>query len=267
MQTNNIKIGIIGCGNMGAAVACGLANGTKIKPENIFVGDINIENLTKIKNFDNRINVTESNLEVVQNADIIIIAVKPWIVESVVNQIQQFIDPQKHIVISLAAMVEISELLGFLQSAPAIYRIVPNTAIEFGQSMTAIASANTSVEQDELVMSIFAELGKVIQVSEKQIPAFMSLTSCGIAFALRYIRAAMTGGVQMGISAKMAEQAVLQTLRGAITLLETNDLHPEEEIDRVTTPGGITIIGLNEMEANGFSNAVIKGLIASKPTK
>ncbi len=91
----------------------------------------------------------------------------------------------------------------------------------------------------------------------------MSLSSCGIAYAFRYIRAAMEGGVEMGIYPHVAKEVVLQTLRGAIDLIEANNSHPEVEIDKVTTPGGITIKGLNEMEAQGFTNAVIKGLKAS----
>jgi pyrroline-5-carboxylate reductase len=106
-------------------------------------------------------------------------------------------------------------------------------------------------------------LGKAFLVPEAQLNAFMSLSSCGIAYAFRYIRAAMEGGVEMGIYPGVAKDVVIQTLRGAIDLLEANASHPEMEIDKVTTPGGITIKGLNEMEAHGFTNAVIKGLKAS----
>jgi pyrroline-5-carboxylate reductase len=110
---------------------------------------------------------------------------------------------------------------------------------------------------------MFAELGKAFLVPESQLNAMMALSSCGIAFAFRYIRAAMEGGVEMGVYPHIAKEAVLQTLKGAVELIEANNSHPEVEIDKVTTPGGITIKGLNEMEAQGFTNAVIKGLKAS----
>jgi pyrroline-5-carboxylate reductase len=129
--------------------------------------------------------------------------------------------------------------------------------------MTYIASRGASEEQTQRVCGIFAALGKAEQVDEKLFPAVTSLTSCGIAFAFRYIRAAMEGGIEMGIYPDQAKNAILQTLRGAIELLEANGTHPEIEIDKVTTAGGITIKGLNEMEHAGFSSAVIKGLKAS----
>jgi pyrroline-5-carboxylate reductase len=129
--------------------------------------------------------------------------------------------------------------------------------------MTFVASANASKPQDELVLSLFSELGKAILINESLFGAVTALSSCGIAYAFRYIRAAMEGGVEMGVNPAQSKEIVIQTLRGAIDLLEANDSHPEAEIDKVTTPGGITIKGLNEMEHAGFTSAVIRGLKAS----
>ena len=129
--------------------------------------------------------------------------------------------------------------------------------------MTFIASARTTAEQDVALVEIFDELGKAMLVEEGLIPAGTSLASCGIAYALRYIRAAMEGGVELGMRADDAKHIVMQTLRGAVDILEANDSHPEAEIDRVTTPGGLTIKGLNAMEAAGFTPSVIEGLRAS----
>ena len=146
---------------------------------------------------------------------------------------------------------------------PATYIIIPNTAIATMSSMTFIASARTTAEQDAALVEIFDELGKAMLVEEGLIPAGTSLASCGIAYALRYIRAAMEGGVEIGMRADDAKHIVMQTLRGAVDILEANDSHPEAEIDRVTTPGGLTIKGLNAMEAAGFTHSVIEGLRAS----
>ena len=166
---------------------------------------------------------------------------------------------------SIAAGVDFFNLQNLFDWEAVIFRIIPNTAIEIQESVSTITSINADKEQIESISSIFGELGKVFYVeNEKLLNAYMSLSSCGIAYAFRYIRAAMEGGVEMGIYPETAKEVVTQTLKGAVKLLEENQSHPEAEIDKVTTPGGITIQGLNEMEAHGFTNAVIKGLKKSK---
>ena len=149
------------------------------------------------------------------------------------------------------------------EELPATFIIIPNTAIATMSSMTFIASENATREQDTQLVEIFSELGMAMLVDEGLIPAGTSLASCGIAYALRYIRAAMEGGVELGFRADDAKRIVMQTLRGAADILEANGSHPEAEIDRVTTPGGLTIKGLNAMEAAGFTPSVIEGLRAS----
>ena len=126
-----------------------------------------------------------------------------------------------------------------------------------------IASARSTEAMDGYIVDIFNELGAAMLVDEGLIPAGTSLASCGIAYALRYIRAAMEGGVELGFRADDAKRIVMQTLRGAADILEAGGAHPEVEIDRVTTPGGLTIKGLNAMEAAGFTHSVIEGLRAS----
>ena len=140
---------------------------------------------------------------------------------------------------------------------------MPNTAIAVKESVNFVASENASPVQIEIINNLFNELGLTITIEERLMTACTALSSCGIAYAFRYIRAAIEGAVELGIYPEMAKNVILQTLTGAVTLLETNGSHPEVEIDRVTTPGGITIKGLNAMEEAGFTNAVIKGLKAS----
>lgn len=263
METTNLQIAIIGAGNMGGAIARGLSKGSIIQSKNIRVGDISQANLDAIKEFAPEITVSNSNREIIKDADIIILAVKPWLVEVVAQELENKFEYKKQIVVSIAAGVDFNQLAKLLNTDATLFRVIPNTAIDVLQSVSTISSFNASKEQEELIVSLFAELGKAFLVPEAQLNAFMSLSSCGIAYAFRYIRAATEGGVEMGIYPNMAKEVVIQTLRGAIDLLEANDSHPEVEIDKVTTPGGITIKGLNEMEANGFSNAVIKGLKAS----
>ncbi len=263
METINLQIAIIGAGNMGGAIARGLSKGTLVQSKNIRVSDVSQANLDAIKAFNDEITVSTSNREIVKDADIVILAVKPWLVEIIAEEIENKIDYKKQVIVSIAAGVDFAKMADLFDTDATMFRIIPNTGIDVLQSVSTISSFNATKEQESLIMSLFAELGKAFLVPETQLNAFMSLSSCGIAYAFRYIRAAMEGGVEMGIYPNVAKEVVIQTLRGAIDLLEANESHPEVEIDKVTTPGGITIKGLNEMEAYGFTNAVIKGLKAS----
>lgn len=258
-------VAIIGGGNMGGAVARALTQGSIVKK--VKVGDINENTLRVLQNFNNDIDVSTCNAEVVKDADLVILAVKPWLVESVIESFKESMDYNKQVFMSIAACVSFERLSVALEKngqIPAMFRMIPNTAIDVLQSVSSISAfSNTTEEQKNTIMEIFGELGKAFMVPESQLNAMMALSSCGIAYAFRYIRAAVEGGVEMGVYPEVAKQVVAQTLRGAIDLLETNDSHPEMEIDKVTTPGGTTIKGLNEMEANGFTNSVIKGLKAS----
>lgn len=255
------KIAIIGAGNMGGAIARGLIKGEMFLPSDIAISDVSEKTLEQLRNINTDWTLSTSNAAIIQDADIIVLAVKPWLVEDIADEIAQKIDYSRQILISIAAGIDLFQLGLLFDNEATIFRIIPNTAIEVLESVSVIASTNASKEQIDAVSSIFGELGKVFYVNnEQQLNAFMSLSSCGIAYCFRYIRAAMEGGVEMGIYPETAKEAILQTLKGAVKLLETNNSHPEAEIDKVTTPGGITIKGLNEMEANGFSNAVIKGL-------
>ena len=262
-----MKLSIIGSGNMGGAIARGLSNSNKIKASDIYCADRSIEVLNEITASNPAINITTDNIQAITNADIIIIAVKPWLIENVINEIKHVINYNRQIIISIAAGVDFFKLCGYLKkdddSIPAIFRIIPNTAIEVKESVNFVSSFNASQEQNETVIDLFNELGLTFFVEERLINAGMTLASCGIAFAFRYIRAAVEGAVELGLYPEQALEIEMQTLKGAIALLEANNSHPEAEIDKVTTPGGITIKGLNAMEEAGFTNAVIKGLKAS----
>ena len=166
------------------------------------------------------------------------------------------------IIVSIAAGVPFSHLQE-LMPGKTLFRVIPNTAIAIGESMTAVAHNNASVEQQTAIIAIFDRLGKAVMVEERLMGAATALGSCGTAYALRYIRAAMEAGVELGLYPSQAQSIVAQTVKGAACLLIEGGNHPEQEIDKVTTPGGITIKGLNRMEALGFSSAVIEGIKAS----
>ena len=171
----------------------------------------------------------------------------------------------KQILISVAAGISFEELAHYVvvPEMP-MFRLIPNTAISELESMTLVAARNTNDEQDKFILRLFSEMGTVMLIPEDKITAATALASCGIAYVLKYVQAAMQAGIEMGIRPKDAMTMVAQSLKGAASLILNNDTHPSVEIDKVTTPGGITIKGINELEHNGFTSAVIKAMKASK---
>lgn len=267
-----MRISIIGSGNIGGAIARGLAKGTMFKASDITCTAQSDETLEKMRKIDPDFILTHDNVEAARNADIIIIAVKPWRVEMIIDEIKSVLDFEKQIIVSVAAGVTFDLLNTYLTkntdfdclATPTIFRIMPNTAIEVMSSMTFVSARNASKEQTDLIIHIFNELGNAMLVEERLMGAGTALASSGIAFALRYICAAIEGGVELGFYPKQAQEIVVHTVKGAVDLLLENKSNPEMEIDKVTTPGGITIKGLNEMELSGFTSSVIRGLKASK---
>ena len=262
-----MKVAIIGAGNMGGALARGLAKGSIIPTSDIYVSNPSTPKLEALKNEFPEINITSNNCTAATAADMIVLAVKPWKVVEVVNELKPHLDYSRQAIASMVGGLGIAQLSEWLDKGdgalPATYIIIPNTAIATMSSMTFISSARSTTQKDALLLDIFNELGKAMLIEESAMPAATSLASCGIAYALRYIRASMEGGVELGIRADDAKHIVMQTLRGAVDVLAASDAHPEAEIDRVTTPGGLTIRGLNAMEAAGFTHSVIEGLRAS----
>ena len=267
-----MRISIIGSGNIGGAIARGLAKGTMFKASDITCTAQSDETLEKMRKIDPDFILTHDNVEAARNADIIIIAVKPWRVEMIIDEIKSVLDFERQMIVSVAAGVTFDLLNTYLTkntdfdclATPPIVRIMPNPAIEVMSSMTFVAARNASKEQTDLIIRIFNELGNAMLVEERLMAAGTALASSGIAFALRYIRAAIEGVVELGFYPKQAQEIVVHTVKGAVDLLLENKSNPEMEIDKVTTPGGITIKGLNEMELSGFTSSVIRGLKASK---
>lgn len=260
-----MKVAIIGGGNMGSAIAAGLIkSGTT---DCVALSSPRQVTLDRIAAMCPGALLTLSNTEVVGGADVVILAVKPWVVPGVLAEIAPLIDFRNQVIVSLAAGISLADLNGMLHqysSRRTLMRAIPNTAMLVGRSMTFVCHDDTASDSHvEAVKSIFAALGRVDVIPERLMPAATALCSCGIAYALRYIRAASEGGVQLGFYPDKAKEYVMATLEGAVALLEATGSNPESEIDKVTTPGGVTIRGLNTMEACGFTNAVVRGLVDS----
>ena len=255
------KIAMIGAGAMGGATVEGLIKGQYFKNEDITVADPSEVVIDKFA--QKGVSVTTDNQLAAESADIVCVVVKPWLVEKVLKGIKDVLNPQKQLLIVIAAGVpsqNIKEWLG--EQCPPLFLIIPNIAIAELSSMTFIVPVGTTEAQTKTVVSIFDEMGDTLITDEQHLGAGTTLASCGIAYAMRYIRAASEGGVELGFKADDAKKIVMQTMKGAVDLLQASGMHPEQAIDLVTTPGGVTIKGLNEMEHAGFTSAVIRGLKA-----
>ena len=255
MEGKNITI--IGCGNLGQAILKGL-----IKSANNIHLVATKRDPEAIKHFEREgVRILGDNIKAIENADLILLALKPYNVLEVLKDLAPRIDATKQVVVSLATGVTLSTLRETVQSDIPIYRAMPNTAADVGASMTCIASNHSS--HDQLIEECFNNIGSTIRIDEKLMDAATVLGACGVAFVLRFMRGMVQGGVQIGFDSKTASTIVNQTVKGAAELLISGGQHPEFEIDKVTTPKGCTISGLNEMEHNGFSSALIKGIVSS----
>ena len=255
-----MKVAIIGAGNMGGAIARGLAQGHYVRVQDITVTNPSMSKLEKLKAEFPAIQVSTDNHEAA-DADVVIVAVKPWKVEEVLKPLRL---RQSQVLVSVAAGMTFEDLAHFVDPEMPMFRIIPNTAISLRASMTLIACRNASEQQTLTMLDLFNEMGLAMLIEEKQLAAATSLTSCGIAYVLKYVQAAMQAGVEAGIRPKDAMKMVAQTVEGAARLLlENEDTHPALEIEKVTTPGGITIKGVNSLEHDGFTSAVIKAIKAS----
>ncbi|OQX97313.1 MAG: pyrroline-5-carboxylate reductase [Bacteroidetes bacterium 4572_117] len=256
----NKKIAIIGGGNLGTSIAKGLVN-SQFPAYNITVTRRKVERLQALAELG--ISTTSDNIKAVNSSNIIIIALKPYRLNAVLKEISNSLNPEKHILVSLVSGISIEKIKAGLNPDLPIFRAMPNTAIAINESMTCIAAPKATDNQKDTLTALFKGLGRSIIINEEMMDAATVLAACGIAFVMRFIRAMVQGGIEIGFDSKTASQIANQTVKGAAELLIQNGLHPEEEIDKVTTPKGFTISGLNEMEHNGFSSSLIKGILTS----
>ena len=252
------KIGIIGAGNIGCALAKGLVTQKVITPSELYLSRKRNGLLAEQEKDGFRIS---DNNTLVKECDIVILAVLPGQAMEVLLDLQALFQDGKKILVSVVSAVSIDELKSWSGNKPEVVRIMPNTAAEYGSGMICIAGEEeTAVEE---IKALFDPLGQTMVIKEQLMPAATILAACGIAFFLRFIRAVSQGGIQIGFHADEAGKIAAQTARGAAELLLKTNNHPETEIDRVTTPMGCTISGLNEMEHFGLSSAMIKGIVKS----
>jgi len=255
------KIAIIGCGNLGQAIANGLLAQGNIAAKDITVTRRRTELLSDLG--DQGVCVTTDNTAAIQSSDLIIVALKPYNIVPILQELKDHFVSGKHSIVSLATGINIDQIDACLDVDIPIFRAMPNTAADVRMSMTCIATNSKDQAAIRLVKNYFDAIGESIFINESLMDSATVLGACGIAYVLRFMRAMIQGGITIGFDAKTATQIVNNTVKGAAELLIERKEHPEYEIDKVTTPRGCTIAGLNEMEHNGFSSALIKGIVTS----
>ena len=255
------KIAVIGGGNLGASIADGLIASGFSKPAELTVTRRNVGALSRFSGKGCKVH--SDNRKAVRESEIIILAVKPYNYADIIKEIKPLLNGKKHLVVSVITGVWIEQLQKAIGNPVPVIRAMPNTAIAIQQSMTCLAHAGASAAQLNYVQELFNQLGRTVLIDEKLMDAATVLGACGTAYAMRYIRANIQGGIEIGFDAATASLIAAQTIKGAAELLLEKGTHPEQEIDKVTTPKGCTIAGLNEMEHQGFSSSLIRGLVAS----
>jgi pyrroline-5-carboxylate reductase len=254
------KIAIIGGGNLGSAIAEGLMKSKFAKATDITVTKRNTATLQHLA--AKGINIGSDNKAAVKQAQVVILAVKPFQIKEVLEGVRTALTAN-HILISVITGVMVADMQEMVKKQLPLFRAMPNTAIAIQESMTCISYAHANAAQVQYVNDLFATVGKVVTIDEKLMNAATVLGACGTAYAMRYIRANIQGGIEIGFDAATASLIAAQTVKGAAELLLQKGSHPEQEIDKVTTPKGCTIAGLNEMEHQGFSSSLIKGIATS----
>jgi len=255
------RIAILGGGNIGSAMAEGFLARNLFTPDQITVTRRRIGLLDQLAS--KGIRITADNHEAVTQADIAIIAVRPRQMQALLEEIASSIRPEAHIIVSVVTGYSIQEIEAVLGQQVPVIRAMPNTAVAVRESMTGLSANNAGRDKMDTVRKLFDLLGRTYVIDESLMAAATVLNACGIAYFLRVIRAVSQGGIQIGFHAAEAQLIASQVAKGAAKLILDSGIHPEEEIDKVTTPRGVTIAGLNEMEHHGLSSALIKGILAS----
>lgn len=257
-----MKIAILGTGNLGYSIAVGLLTQDNFKLKNLYLTKRNTEALDSWNKIPN-VKISTDNKKAVRFSDIIIIAVQPNQLPEVLDEIKDLINPKRHTIISVITGRKVGEIENILGHNVSIIRAMPNTAISVGQSMTCLSANANGKKNIDLAKVIFESLGETMCIEESLMQSATVICASGIAFWMRLIRATAQGAVQLGFHAAEAQELAVQTCLGAASLLVKSGDHPEQEIDKVTTPSGCTIEGLNEMEHQGLSSSIIKGLVTS----
>ncbi len=251
-------IGIIGGGMMGEAIISGILDSKLYSPTQIFVSEPIKERRNFLKNRYG-INVTENNLEVVNNCRILILSVKPQNIEEVLKEISLNVK-EDQIYISIAAGVPLSYLEKYLNKAKSIFRIMPNLPLIVKKGAIAITSNKYTEDDLDRVKEIFTSLGELWEIPEKYFNIVTALTGSGPAFVSLILQGFTLAGVKKGLSYDLAKSLTLQLFSGVIGLIKEKDYSFEDLIKKTSSPGGTTIMGLEEFYSEGIIGVIMKSI-------
>ena len=259
----NKKIGFIGGGNMAEAMIKGLLSASFIEAKNVFVSEPS-EAKRDTLHAEYKIKVSADNRELVKKCDIIILAVKPQIVQKVLRDIASLVGRDK-LVISIAAGVPIAIMDDVLRGGKnkkfSIVRTMPNTPALVQEGVTAIASGEHVSKIDvKIAHRIFEAVGRTVDVEEDQLDAVTGLSGSGPAYIFMLIEALSDAGVKMGLSREVANTLTIQTVLGSAKLARESGKHPGELKDMVTSPAGTTISGLHALEEGSFHTTLMNAV-------
>lgn len=254
-----MKVAIIGTGSLGQSIAKGLIKNKDV--ETLYLTKREIETIKDFERYQ-KVVLTTDNQEAVKKSDIVIFSVQPGQFQKILEDLKYDLD-KNHLILSTITGFSIAKMENIIGNKHYIVRTMPNTAAAVGQSMTCLAANEKGKEKIELAKTVFNSLGVTMEIQEELMQAATVICASGIAFWMRLIRATSQGAIQLGFEVKEAHELAVQTCFGAASLLKDSKNHPEAEIDKVTTPKGCTIEGLNEMEHQGLSSSLIKGINAS----
>lgn len=252
---HNLSIGIIGGGNMAEAMIKGLTQGG-IAPERIVVAEPVAERREHLSD-RYAVKVYSDNNHVAAGCNLLLIAVKPQIAQTVLSEISSAVTTEQ-LIVSMMAGVSSSSIESIFEIPVRIVRAMPNTPALVLQGAAAVAPGSHASQEDvELAVEIFNMVGKCWQVEEKLIDAVTGLSGSGPAYVLTFIEALSDAGVKNGLTRDTAFGLALQTVYGTACLLSETGEHPAVLREKVTSPGGTTIAGLQALEVGGFRGTVM----------
>eukprot|EP00611_Tribonema_gayanum_P015297 TRINITY_DN2712_c0_g1_i2.p1 TRINITY_DN2712_c0_g1~~TRINITY_DN2712_c0_g1_i2.p1 ORF type:complete len:323 (-),score=118.36 TRINITY_DN2712_c0_g1_i2:126-968(-) len=259
---DNLSIGFIGAGMMASALIKGVIKAGKAKPASITASDAYQPSLDR--QAAEGVHTTLSNREVVSRSRVVFLAVKPDVVASVLDEIKDDVDPDRHLIVSIAAGISLESMEGRLNSGARVVRVMPNTPCLVSESAAAFALGTHATAEDRaLVQELMGSVGYACEVKESQLDAVTGLSGSGPAYVYLLIEALADGGVRMGLPRQVALQLAAQTVKGAATMVMTTGQHPGQLKDAVTSPGGTTIAGIEALEKAGFRGAAMGAVVAA----
>lgn len=264
------KIGFIGAGNMGGAMIYGLVKSNSVEPADILASYPSAPSVKRFAALNLSYESNDNNY-VAKNSDVIVLCVKPQQLQSVCLALRDSIEPERHLIVSIAAGVTLKKLASYLNKSDSdvlkIARCSLNTAAAVGASCSVFSqNGNLSEEEKKIVRSLLNSVGPCIdEVKDVDMDAAMSVGACSIAYLIMMVDAMSDAGVKMGLNRNLALRMSVQAMRGAGELMAKNlkNVHIMQLKDEVCSPGGTTIQGLHELERHGFRNSIISAIEAA----